>query len=405
VIPLEQFGVSDSRLKLWLSILALAILILPLISASSPLHVSAQGLGNISFDGAYGVALNPGDGFLYVTNNGNSTVTVVNTGTYTVVRNIVVQDGPQTLAYDNASQEMFVANTMNVTVSAIKGTNTATISVGGNGPLALAYDPLNRDMYVADSSDNNVTLIGPSNQATNISVGPSSASITAIAYNPVTGEMYFADYNDQSVIVINAANNAPVTTIGSSSIGSNSYPSALVYDPSNGDIYVAEGDNNVTAINSANQVANTITIGTSNTTNANFDAIAYDQKDGNIYVIDASNNNVSAINPISGALVGVETFANTPNGIAYDPVNQEMYVTSGNSLTTVQLGTSFGSTSTFGGTIPPPIGGSTSSTSLSSSKAPLFGLIGGLSAVALGGWAVVAAVVAISVVMIRRRMR
>lgn len=82
-----------------------------------------------------------GDGRAYVTNFGNDTVSVIATGSQTVVDTIPVGDGPQGIVVNDAGTLGYVANQNSDTVSVIDlGTDTVsdTINIAANVP---AFEP------------------------------------------------------------------------------------------------------------------------------------------------------------------------------------------------------------------------------------------------------------------------
>ena len=68
----------------------------------------------------------------------------------------------------------------------------------------------------------------------NITVG-SDTGPNGIAYDPSNGYLYVANFNSNNVTVINGATNTVVVP----SITMGSYPRAIAYDPLNGYLYVA----------------------------------------------------------------------------------------------------------------------------------------------------------------------
>jgi len=97
---------------------------------------------------------------MYVTNNDDSTVSVIDTNTNTVIGTIPVGANPQGIAYD-LNQTIYVANIGGITVSVIDtNTNTIidTIPVG-NQPSDLAFDPLHERIYVTNFDDGTVSVI------------------------------------------------------------------------------------------------------------------------------------------------------------------------------------------------------------------------------------------------------
>ena len=105
-----------------------------------------------------------------VANNGDGTVSVIDTATNTVIDTdptipgitpIPVGSAPFGIAYDSINERMYVTNNDDSTVSVID-TNTNTV-IGtipvGNQPSELAFDPLHETMYVTNFDDGTVSVI------------------------------------------------------------------------------------------------------------------------------------------------------------------------------------------------------------------------------------------------------
>jgi YVTN family beta-propeller protein len=81
-------------------------------------------LGNITVGaGPYGIAYDPSNGCLYVTNYDNATVSVINGTTNTVIGNITVGTDPVGVAYDSSNGYLYVANYGSMSISVV---STAT---------------------------------------------------------------------------------------------------------------------------------------------------------------------------------------------------------------------------------------------------------------------------------------
>ncbi|MGB8900431.1 MAG: beta-propeller fold lactonase family protein [Methylocella sp.] len=99
--------------------------------------------------------------FAYVVNNGNNTVSVIDTAGNTVVTTIPVGLNPEWLAVTPDGTHVYVTNGSSNDVSVIRtATNTVvkTIPVG-SGPDFVAVTPDGTKVYVANSSENSVSVI------------------------------------------------------------------------------------------------------------------------------------------------------------------------------------------------------------------------------------------------------
>ena len=79
-----------------------------------------------------GIAFDPGNGYLYVAQEGANNVTVVNPATNTVIASIRVGSFPTAVAYDPWNGNVYVTNYVDGTVSVVNNANQviATIPVG-----------------------------------------------------------------------------------------------------------------------------------------------------------------------------------------------------------------------------------------------------------------------------------
>jgi len=242
--------------------------------------------------GPWGIAYDPSNGYIYVTNFYSGTVSVINGATNTVIANITVGSGPRGVAYDPSNGYIYVTNELSDTISVIYGTTViATIPVG-TWPVGVAYDPSNGYIYVADSGSDSVSVIyGTTN--TVIATIPVEGGPEGIAYDPSNGYIYVTNFYSGTVSVINGATN---TVIANIPVGTG--PAGVAYDPSNGYIYVTDYISGiVSVINGANNtvIAN-ITVG------INPWGIAYDPSNGYIYVANSGSGTVSIISTPAQAI-------------------------------------------------------------------------------------------------------
>jgi YVTN family beta-propeller protein len=112
-----------------------------------------------------GIAYDPINHRMYVANQADNTVSVIDTTTTppSVINSpITVGEIPTGIAYDPINRNMYVTNQAIPGSVSVVDTNTNTeidtITVG-NQPLGLAYDTINHRIYVANSGEDTVSVI------------------------------------------------------------------------------------------------------------------------------------------------------------------------------------------------------------------------------------------------------
>ena len=127
------------------------------------------------------------------------------------------------------------------------------------------------------------------------------------------------------------------TVIATVNVGNS--PHGLAFDPVNSKMYVANTDSNTTSLvdSLTNMVTATIPVGTGPV------AAAFDPATNNMYVADFGRfispsagfflgENVSVIDSTSNAVIATIKVGSTPEDVAYDPANHDMYVTNGGTV-------------------------------------------------------------------------
>ena len=319
---------------------------------TAPRVPATPALGNCTFCAVYnitkGVAKNPNmvaydsaNGDVYATGTDNSSVTVIDGSTNTVVKTLPTGGSPVGVFYDPQDGDLYVSckNSTNLTV--IDGaTNTLAPSLAfpwypgwvaadtrdglvyvggpnavypvypgngtigrkipvGTGPWGIAYDPSNDYLYVADNGGSNVTVINATLNRTIASL-PVGLGPTGVLYVPANGVVYVANYNSHNVSDIYGT--TILNTSGISTPGPN--PRDLTYDAADNDVYVADqqgGD--VAVINCTNeQDLRDISLGAGNDVGGGTipNGVTYDLANGDIYVaMYASPYDVEVIAPAS----------------------------------------------------------------------------------------------------------
>ena len=292
-------------------------------AVSSAANPSSAAIITGQSKGMYGIAYNPSNGYMYVTNLNGGTVNVISGAT--VVATIPVGSNPYGIAYNPTNGYMYVSS-----VNVLRhGKRNFRDDVSSNNyrrlanPQGIAYNPSNGYMYVMNLRDSTVSVISGTTVVATIPAvgnGPMQA-----AYNPSNGYMYVVSIGSATGTVNVISGTTSVATItGLSS------PQGIAYNPTNGDMYVADTGSNTVSVISGTTVVASITMQSSPT------GIAYNPSNGNMYVTGDTTVSVISGTTIVATILG----QSTPIGIAYNPTNGDMYVTNlGTGVVSILSGT------------------------------------------------------------------
>jgi YVTN family beta-propeller protein len=295
----------------------------------SPIVASAW---NLSYSlgvgsGPNGVAYDAGTNQLFVANYYSNNVSVIDASNNTVAATILTGCGPQAVAYDSGLSEIFVTLACADTVAVISDTNDSVLAnvPVGTKPVSIAYDPTSGSLFVVNSNSDNVSVIDDANNSVIATVGLGSFTdpVSAV-YDPDVGEVFVANYWGDNISVIGGTNDSLA-----GSFNSNSDPYALAYDPAQRDLYVADYNyyGSIAVVSVANE-----TIFTSIYAGDYPEAIGYDPTTAQVFVGNANYfaprwfDSVSVISTSTNALVANLSGGGFPEGFAYDPGAQTMYV-------------------------------------------------------------------------------
>ena len=196
------------------------------------------------FNNPYGVALDPSNGNIFVTDAGNS-----------VIRLIDVTSGD---------------------VSTIAGTGTGGYLDGPasqaqfSGPYGVAFDPSNGNIFAADTGNSAIRLIDMSSGTVSTIAGTGTPGFlngpalqaqfsgpAGIALDPSNGNIFVADAYNRIVRLINSTSGNVSTFAGNRILGFTDGPAlqaqfrnpyGVGLDPSNGNILIADSSNNRIAL-------------------------------------------------------------------------------------------------------------------------------------------------------------
>jgi YVTN family beta-propeller protein len=227
--------------------------------------------------GAEGIALNAALGQVYVANSIDYTVSVFHTTASGIGETqftnspVPVGAGPMNIAIDPNTYTVFVTDYLSNTVSIIQPrlnvspiTFSVTNALVGSAPIGVAVNPSTDKVYVANSGSGTVSVLDgiTYNLIATIKIGGSPQDI---AINSAGNTAYVTDLASNAVTVINLATNTPVAP--AIPVGSGPFGVAVLYNPVLNPAFpslafvVNSGSNTVSIINIATgQVLATIVV-------------------------------------------------------------------------------------------------------------------------------------------------
>ena len=219
------------------------------------------------------------------------------------------------LAYDPATNEVFVADFDSNLVSVLAASNNTVVSTVavGNDPTDVAYDSGQHEVFVASLGSGVVDVIADSNDTVVATVDVSLEPI-ALAYDPARGEVLVAD-GSGAVSVIADSNDTVVGTVNLSSPSN-----AIAYDSGRGEIFVGSGDGEMAVISDSNDTV----VGTVDVSTEGY-SLAYDQAAGEVLAA-TEGGSVVAISDLNDSVVATTGLDYLPQGLVYDAGRGELFV-------------------------------------------------------------------------------
>jgi YVTN family beta-propeller protein len=288
-----------------------------------------------------GIDVNPATNRVYVANQGDGTVSVIDGTTNTVIATVDVGNSPRGVGVNPATNRVYVTNLDDGTVSVIDGTtNTviATVDVG-NLPFDIAVNPATDRVYVANQGDGTVSVIDGTTNTVIATVRVGGGFIGGIDVNPDTNRIYVgmlvSGETDRSVVsVIDGTTNTVIATVDVSSEVSSDTDVNVAVNPDTNRVYVAQN-----VLDSRGIGIITVIDGTTNTVIATVDGPESDPVD---VAVNPSTNRIYVTNALDfGASAGVYVIDGTTNeviatigsfsagDVAVNPDTNRIYVTHG----------------------------------------------------------------------------
>jgi YVTN family beta-propeller protein len=293
------------------------------------------------------LAPNSGTNQIYVTNfgtgdNPGNTVTVID-GATDNVSTLTVGSRPIFLVVNPVTNKIYVNNRRDSTVSVIDGrTNTVIKTISGfHNPIGSDVDPVTNRIYVANSGNGTDQTVGVIDGNTDTLINTITVDLVpiAVAVNPVTNKIYVINQCGTSG---DCTSNGTVTVIDGATNHTTSIPvdwdaGVILVNPLTNKIFVLNACGNnagsadcfangtptlgtVTVIDGATNGTQRVNVGTSP------GALAVNPVTNEAYVANSGDNNVEFINgsTLATSLVNVGT---EPADVEPNPVTYKIYVT------------------------------------------------------------------------------
>jgi len=270
--------------------------------------------------------------FAFIANNTTNNVSVVDIATNTIVSTISVGNGPVGVAVHPNGSRVYVANSASSTVSVINTTSftvTATIALAaGSNPYGIAVSPDGSKVYTANNGGSSLSEISTATNTvtrTNlVGAGP-----VGIIVSPDGSRLYVTRPNGASVTTVDAAT---LAVTANATVGSG--PNGLAITPNGGKVFIANSISNFVSI--LNTATNTVT-------NVPVTGVTYGaamSPDGTrAYVTNWTNGAVHVFNTATNAIVAQINLGGRPYGVSVSPDGARLYVTNtfGHSMFEVNL--------------------------------------------------------------------
>ncbi|WP_101947729.1 beta-propeller fold lactonase family protein [Mycobacterium sp. 3519A] len=258
------------------------------------------------------VAVSPDGATAYVVNQGDNTVSVIDTATNTVSHTVAVGDNSVAVAASPDGSRVYVVNRFDDSVSVI---DTATNTVTGTIPVGflpggLALSPNGTILYVANSQDQTVMKINTNTQtvvATISVVGfPQGVAVSPDGSRVyVTCEGLGGQQGVGTLAVIETTNN---TVIGIIPVGE-FFPRGVAVTPDGSRVYVAN-DDGLWVIDTASLTAiTTVPVGAGA-------GVAVSPDGKRVYVANYDEDTMSVISTVSNTVTSTIAVGNSPRGVA-----------------------------------------------------------------------------------------
>lgn len=163
-------------------------------------------IGLVSGANPLEAAFDPGNNYMYVTDEALNEVYVISGLTIVATVSSALFNGPEGIAFDAGflgPPTMVVTNYGGNDLVAISGTTVSGPTGVGTAPTFVSYDPSRDTLLVANFGSANLTILNATSPFTSTHISASVGSgPTMIAFDPVGAVDYVANYLSSSVTIV-----------------------------------------------------------------------------------------------------------------------------------------------------------------------------------------------------------
>ena len=274
------------------------------------------------------------NGYLFVANSFDNTVSVIETDTYTVEETIEVGENPIHVLADTDGENVLVTNYDDDSISVISTSSltvSSTITDVGDGPHAMCLSKNSDKLYVACKEAGSVSIISLDSYKRTKEITEIGTSPSYLALSSSGDTLYVTLADDSSIAIIDLATNE----LSDTKIAVGSSPQDITFTPNQSYLYTANSlSNSLSAISvSTKRVVSTI----SDAGNGAREIVILKNEEYAL-VTNSSGTTISVINILSNTVDSSITVESNPYGIIASDDGKLAYVTNkgSNSVTVLE---------------------------------------------------------------------
>lgn len=305
------------------------------VSCESDAVVDSIPIAQAGSDSIGGVAVDTLTGDVLVATALNEVV-VISAATDSVIRNITVGSGPDSIAFDAGLDRVFVANFDSNNITVLNGsTFEAVASIATSFPTSMTVDPVTGLLDVVGlagfTTARYVVGLNVSNYSRVWGVLPTQLAGGSgpmdSALDSANGELYVPTGSPgDGILSLDGGDGA---TVGETPVGS--APDAVEYSPPTNTLVVTDsGSDNVSLLNG------TTLTGTSTSVGGDPEAVAFDSTADEVVVANLDSDTLSFLGGERPLVDVTLSLARAPMGLTYVPSLNALFAVGGDSLEEVQ---------------------------------------------------------------------